>query len=277
MTKQDCIVLILTVFAMTFGITQASAEGSVDWSETARSYKKMTEIGQEDFDEKYKKMIIKGEGRVKEVGKCGFMDKSKKYGRSCYKVVLKKGGSNKVVLYYASNARKQLASLSKGKKLKFDKCQGVAIKNWGFWITQTCDMTGSTAPTAEAAPAAAEAAKPAKSTTPVDWVPVVRNFKGMMDIKQEQFKDRFVGMVLKGKGKITEVGKCSFLDKSQKYDRDCYKVKLERGKSRVVLYFPTSQRSNLVNLRKGSRHKFTNCVGVDIKDWGFWATALCDM
>lgn len=105
----------------------------------------------------------------------------------------------------------------------------------------------------------------------------VSKFKNMNEIKQKQEREKFPGTLLKGTGKIFEVAECGWTDKSKKYGSGCYKITLDKGSPRVVLYFDSSKADELSEYSKGKNYTFGNCVGTDITDWGFWATATCDM
>ena len=105
----------------------------------------------------------------------------------------------------------------------------------------------------------------------------VKKFKNMNELKQESTKEKFPGTILKGKGKIFEIGDCGWLDKSDAHGSGCYKITLDKGMPRVVLYFDDDKSDELENLSKGQKYSFDNCVATDITDWGFWATATCDM
>ena len=101
--------------------------------------KKLNELKQTQRASGFPGSILHGSGKVFEVGTCGFLDESEKYGSDCLKVVLDKG-SPRVVLYFGENKRSEIAELSVGSRYSFDNCVATSVKDWGAWATATCDM-----------------------------------------------------------------------------------------------------------------------------------------
>ncbi len=116
-----------------------------------------------------------------------------------------------------------------------------------------------------------------KEQTRVEPFAYLHKFKRMNDLKQEDAAETFPGWRLKGQGKISDVSKCGLTDKSSRYGEECVKVKVDKGKARVVLYFSESKKGEIMELSVGERYSFDNCKAISVKDWGFWATATCDM
>lgn len=102
----------------------------------------MTEIQQKKYAETFEGTVLSGSGNVFEVEKCGFMDDSQEYGKSCWKVVLD-NGNPRVALYHSDSDEEKIAKYKKGQRISFKDCKGISIKNWGFWSTATCDMPSS--------------------------------------------------------------------------------------------------------------------------------------
>jgi hypothetical protein len=106
---------------------------------------------------------------------------------------------------------------------------------------------------------------------------VVQSFIDMTEIQQKAFASTFEGTVLSGSGELFDVSRCGWTDDSKKHGSDCYKVTLDDGVPRVVLYFPKSKEAQVATFKKGNTYNFKNCVGISIRDWGAWSTATCDM
>ena len=106
---------------------------------------------------------------------------------------------------------------------------------------------------------------------------VVKKFHKMNELKQESFAEKFPGTILSGKGKVTSVEKCGFLDDSKKYGSNCYKVIIDSGIPRVALYYGNKDKAKIAEYEEGKRLSFKNCKANSIKNWGFWSTATCDM
>lgn len=143
---------------------------------------------------------------------------------------------------------------------------------------QTDSSSGADTPSAGADP------KPSDDTndTPpagktATFPEVVQSFIDMTEIQQKAFASTFEGTVLSGSGELFDVSKCGWTDDSKKYGSDCYKVTLDSGVPRVVLYFPKSKEAQMATFTKGNSYNFKNCVGISIRDWGAWSTATCDM
>jgi DNA-directed RNA polymerase subunit RPC12/RpoP len=106
---------------------------------------------------------------------------------------------------------------------------------------------------------------------------IVARFIKMNKLKQNAFAAEFHGTVLSGSGKVFEVADCGWTDDSEKWGQNCLKVTLDNGNPRVVLYFGEKDEAQIASYDKGKAMRFSDCVGISIKDWGFWSTATCDM
>jgi hypothetical protein len=118
---------------------------------------------------------------------------------------------------------------------------------------------------------------PAKPKKVAKFPDVVKKFHKMTEVQQETFAETFPGTVLSGSGKVFEIEKCGFLDESKLWKKDCYKVTLDKGLPRVCLYFGPKDKEKIAGYKKGQKVTFADCVGISIKNWGFWSTATCDM
>ena len=217
--------------------------------------------------------MLQGSGTVFEVSPCGWLDESKRWGTECYKVVLD-SGQPRVALYYGKQDKVQVAELKKGQRFKFSGCVSVGIKDWGFWSTATCDMP--------AGASRASASKVKTAVTPrlgqkAKFPDVVNRFSGLNELKQEAFAETFAGTSLSGEGQVFEVGRCGIMDDSKRWSGECYKVTLDAGSPRVALYYGAKDKSKIAELNKGQHFTFKDCIGLSIKNWGFWCTATCDM
>ena len=136
-----------------------------------------------------------------------------------------------------------------------------------FFIISVSIMLGTLAHTAKAKP---------------NFPSVVNKFHSLEanKIRQKKFGRQLIGKTLNGVGYMRELSECSFMSNSKKYGRSCYEVTLEANRdgsgNRVILYYSTSDESELENFNKGQRISF-KCRVTKIKHWGFWSTAYCDM
>jgi len=105
---------------------------------------------------------------------------------------------------------------------------------------------------------------------------VVQNFIDMTEVQQKAYAKTFEGTILSGSGELFDVSKCGFTDDSKKYGRSCYRVTLDSGVPRVVLYFSGDDEAKVAKYTKGNTYSFKNCKGISITNWGAWSTATCD-
>jgi hypothetical protein len=246
-----------------------------------KRFKNMNELKQSNEKEKFPGTLLQGSGKVFEVGKCGFTDKSEDHGDDCVKLTLDKGDP-RVVLYFDPSEADAIINLRKGSRYTFNNCTATDITDWGFWATATCDMPMNANPR-RAAPAASGESAPSDDVRTssagqrLEAFAHVRKFKNLNELKQAKLAGNFEGALLHGTGKVTEVGECSFTDDSNRHGSDCVKITLDKGDPRVVLYLPASKADQIMNLSNGDSYRFENCTAISLKDWGFWATATCDM
>ena len=126
-------------------------------------------------------------------------------------------------------------------------------------------------------PVPAEQVPTQSATKAAKFPDVVAKFIRMNKLKQDAFAAGFHGTVLSGSGRVFEVGGCEWTDDSEKWGGNCLKVTLDKGTPRVVLYFGEKDKAEIASYNKGQAMQFTDCMGISIKNWGFWSTATCDM
>ena len=128
-------------------------------------------------------------------------------------------------------------------------------------------------------PAQERAAQPPTGAPPrqARFPEIVARFIKMNKLKQDAFAAEFHGTVLSGSGEVFEVADCGWTDDSEKWGQNCLKVTLDKGNPRVVLYFGEKDKAQIASYDKGQALRFSGCVGIGIKNWGFWSTATCDM
>ena len=102
-------------------------------------------------------------------------------------------------------------------------------------------------------------------------------FSRRSELQREPFSESVKGTLLSGRGNITEVGRCGFLDNSIRHGNNCLKITLDNDQPRAVLYFPKSRQDDLSALEVGDGYRFSNCTVISITDYGFWTTVTCDM
>ena len=102
-------------------------------------------------------------------------------------------------------------------------------------------------------------------------------FSQLSELKREPFAASVKDTLLSGRGNITEVGRCNFLDDSKRHGKHCLKITLDNDQPRAVLYFSKSSQDELSALEVGDGYRFTNCTVISMTDYGFWTTVTCDM
>lgn len=122
-----------------FGISNLAL--AADWSFPSinESFSELSELQREPFADKVKAKTLSGSGNIAEVGKCGFMDESKKHGRKCLLVTID-DEIPRAVLYFPKEKLSDLSNLNVGNRFSFDNCSIIDIKDWGIWTTVYCDM-----------------------------------------------------------------------------------------------------------------------------------------
>lgn len=142
--------------------------------------------------------------------------------------------------------------------------------------------------TPAAAPATAQLATPAPppasstaatTTDKQQWTfPEINEaFSRLSELQREPFANSVKGTRLSGRGNISEVGRCNFLDDSKRHGKKCLKITLDNDQPRAALYYPSSRQEELSALEVGNSHRFTDCEVISITDYGFWTTVTCDM
>ncbi len=135
-------------------------------------------------------------------------------------------------------------------------------------------QTNSAPPATEApAPAPTAATQRERLEFPIE----VHRFRGLSELQQQQYATTFRGKSLHGSGAIFNVENCGVLDDSAQWGSDCIKVLVDTTTERAALYFPSSRRGEIAALNRGQSYTFDNCTTISIRNWGFWATATCDM
>jgi predicted metalloprotease len=118
----------------------------------------------------------------------------------------------------------------------------------------------------------------AESSERMAFPQFVAQFHEATSLRQETIARAFGGKIMSGSGSVTEVARCGFLDESKLYrSSDCYKIVLDNGSPRAVLYFGSKDRDKFLQLNTGQRFSFENCTTISITNWGFWSTATCDL
>ncbi|MDP1930030.1 MAG: hypothetical protein Q8L60_01075 [Gammaproteobacteria bacterium] len=112
----------------------------------------------------------------------------------------------------------------------------------------------------------------------VEFPNFVSQFHSATALRQEDIQSTFSEMIMFGTGSVSEVVGCGIFDDSKKYSgSDCYKVVLDNGSPRAVLYYGSKDRGRISQLNTGQQFTFENCEAISITNWGFWSTATCDM
>lgn len=142
--------------------------------------------------------------------------------------------------------------------------------------------TATPAETTEGASAPMQGSAPATAPPTADkqqWTfPAINEaFSRRSELQREPFADSVKGVLLSGRGNITEVGRCGFLDDSKRHGKNCIKITLDDEQPRAVLYFPKSRQDELAALEVGDGYRFADCTLIGITDYGFWTTVTCDM
>lgn len=145
--------------------------------------------------------------------------------------------------------------------------------------TKPAATPSETAVAASSSPQGPAAATTAPTTDNRQWTfPEINEaFSRRSELQREPFADSVKGVLLSGRGSITEVGRCGFLDDSKRHGKNCIKITLDDEQPRAVLYFPKSRQDELAALAVGDGYRFADCTVIGITDYGFWTTVTCDM
>jgi hypothetical protein len=138
-------------------------------------------------------------------------------------------------------------------------------------------VVAPTAPPQPAPVAPAAPATPSPTAERLRFPAEVHRFRRLSELQQEDYASTFSGKILYGSGRIFSVENCGIVDDSARYGSDCIKVLVDTTTGRAALYFASSRRPEISALRVGQRYTFDNCTTISIRNWGFWATATCDM
>ncbi|MEE2789289.1 MAG: hypothetical protein VX589_18270 [Myxococcota bacterium] len=262
---------VFSIAMLSSALLVTTASNAVGKEKTARfpavvkKFSNLNELKQEAFAETFPGTVLSGKGKVFEVSRCGWLDESEAWGSDCFKVTLD-SGAPRVALYYGDDDKELISALDKGQRFSFENCVAVGIKDWGFWSTATCDMPTQTKKKKKAKKVAKKKLKKAgkKGKRRARFPRILKRFKKMSKKKKKRFAKKFPGALVSGKGTIHKVSKCKEVNASVKWEDDCYRVVLKKGKRRAYLYYSGQQKKRVKRLEEGASLRFKRCAAVSI-------------